>query len=180
MCTAIFVWDDHSGLIFSFKGYEFASRVTNCWNGASTYSTRDQDVWYWRSSEWGGRLQCQWSGLGPLHLFRWIFDDIFKCSFSIFSFIKLDINKIDVMHLNFRRTKAQKHRAGLSHWSGRWFCSENASQIIWDRHFVCSKHCVLNVQCRSTVMAGLVKSTFATLVKQTVKPAFIGNVRLTS
>ena len=46
-------------------------------------------------------------------------DDIFKCSFSIFSFIKLDINKIDVMHLNFRRTKAQKHRAGLSHWSGR-------------------------------------------------------------
>ena len=60
--------------------------------------------------------------------------------FSIFSFIKLDINKIDVMHLNFRRTKAQKHRAGLSHWSGRWFCSENASQICWDRHFVRSKH----------------------------------------
>ena len=53
----------------------------------------------------------------------------------------------------------------------------SGTDILYVRSMRASKTCVLNVQCRSIVMAGLVKSTFATLVKQTVKPAFIGNVR---
>ena len=50
------------------------------------------------------------------------------------------------------------------------------SDILYVRSMRASKTAVLNVQCRSTVVAGLVKSTFATLVKQTVKPDYIGNV----
>ena len=50
------------------------------------------------------------------------------------------------------------------------------SDILYVRSMRASKTAVLNVQCRSVVMAGLVKSTFATLVKQTVKPDYIGNV----
>ena len=50
------------------------------------------------------------------------------------------------------------------------------SDIIYVRSMRASKFAVFNVQCRSTIVAGLVKSTFAGLVKQTVKPAYIGNV----
>ena len=50
------------------------------------------------------------------------------------------------------------------------------SDILYIRSMRASKMAVLNVQCRSVVKAGLVKSTFATLVKQTVKPDYIGNV----
>ena len=50
------------------------------------------------------------------------------------------------------------------------------SDILYVRSMRASKKAVLNVQCRSIVVAGLVKSTFATLVKQTVKPDYIGNV----
>ena len=52
------------------------------------------------------------------------------------------------------------------------------SDILYVRSMRASKTAVLNVQCRSVRMASLVKSTFATLVKQTVKPAYIGNVSL--
>ena len=40
-----------------------------------------------------------------------------------------------------------------------------------------SKLGVLNVQCRSVVMASKVRSTFASLVKSKPVPAFIGKVR---
>ena len=53
------------------------------------------------------------------------------------------------------------------------------SDVLYVRSMRASKTAVLNVQCRSVDMAGLVKSTFATLVKQTVKPSYIGNVRFT-
>ena len=46
-----------------------------------------------------------------------------------------------------------------------YICSMRASKIA-----------VYNVQCRSVVIAGLVKSTFATLVKQEHKPSYIGDV----
>ena len=51
------------------------------------------------------------------------------------------------------------------------------TDILYVRSMRASKTAVFNVQCRSTVVSGLVKSTFANLVKQTVKPSFIGNVR---
>ena len=53
------------------------------------------------------------------------------------------------------------------------------SDVLYVRSMRASKTAVLNVQCRSVDMAGLVKSTFATLVKQTVKPSYIGNVSFT-
>ena len=39
-----------------------------------------------------------------------------------------------------------------------------------------SKTAVLNVQCQNAVVAECVKSTFASLVKRTITPDFIGNV----
>ena len=56
----------------------------------------------------------------------------------------------------------------------------SAADIIWVRSMRTSKLGVLNVQCRSIVCAGMVKSTFAGLVKQDVKPSYIGNVSLMS
>ena len=50
------------------------------------------------------------------------------------------------------------------------------TDIIYVRSMRASKTAVLNVQCRSVVVAGLVKSTFAGLVKQTTTPDYIGNV----
>ena len=52
------------------------------------------------------------------------------------------------------------------------------TDILYVRSMRASKAAVLNVQCRRIVVAGLVKSTFAGLVKQDVKPTFIGNVSL--
>ena len=54
----------------------------------------------------------------------------------------------------------------------------NNTDIIYVRSMRASRVAVLNVQCRSVVVAGLVKSTFANLVKQTPTPPFIGNVSL--
>ena len=50
------------------------------------------------------------------------------------------------------------------------------TDIIYVRSMRASKVAVMNIQCRSVVVAGLVKSTFASLVKQTNPPSFIGNV----
>ena len=52
------------------------------------------------------------------------------------------------------------------------------SDILYVRSMRASKMAVLNVQCRSTIVAGQVKSTFAALVKQTVKPSYIGEVNV--
>ena len=52
------------------------------------------------------------------------------------------------------------------------------SDILYVRSMRASKMAVLNVQCRSTIVAGQVKCTFAALVKQTVKPSFIGEVNV--
>lgn len=52
------------------------------------------------------------------------------------------------------------------------------TDIIYVRSMRASKVAVMNVQCRSVVVAGLVKSTFASLVKQTNPPPFIGNVSI--
>ena len=54
--------------------------------------------------------------------------------------------------------------------------SFKGSDILYVRSMRASKTAVLNVQCRSIVVAGVVKSTFAGLVKQEVKPSYIGNV----
>ena len=54
----------------------------------------------------------------------------------------------------------------------------SAADIIWVRSMRTSKFGVLNVQCRSIVMASKVRSTFASLVKSTPVPAFIGKVLL--
>ena len=51
-----------------------------------------------------------------------------------------------------------------------------ASNVVYVRSMRASKIAVYNVQCRSVVIAGLVKSTFATLVKQEHKPSYIGDV----
>ena len=51
-----------------------------------------------------------------------------------------------------------------------------AAEIIWVRSMKTSKLGVLNVQCRSVVMASKVWSTFASLVKAKPVPAFIGKV----
>ena len=58
--------------------------------------------------------------------------------------------------------------------------SFKGSDILYVRSMRASKTAVLNVQCRSIVCAGMVKSTFAGLVKQDVKPSYIGNVSLMS
>lgn len=54
----------------------------------------------------------------------------------------------------------------------------SAVDIIWVRSMRTSKLGVLNVQCRSVVMASKVRSTFASLVKSTPVPVFIGKVML--
>lgn len=54
----------------------------------------------------------------------------------------------------------------------------SAADIIWVRSMRTSKLGVLNVQCRSVVMASKVRSTFASLVKSTPVPVFIGKVML--
>ena len=54
----------------------------------------------------------------------------------------------------------------------------NNTDVLYVRSMRASRVAVLNVQCRSTVVAGLVKSTFASLVKQSSPPAFIGNVSI--
>ena len=51
-----------------------------------------------------------------------------------------------------------------------------ASDITWVRSMKASKFGVLNIQCRSVVMASRVQSTFASLVKTKPVPAFIGKV----
>ena len=51
-----------------------------------------------------------------------------------------------------------------------------AAEIIWVRSMKTSKLGVLNIQCRSVVMASKVRSTFASLVKAKPVPAFIGKV----
>ena len=51
-----------------------------------------------------------------------------------------------------------------------------AAEVIWVRSMKTSKLGVLNVQCRSVVMASKVRSTFASLVKTKPVPAFIGKV----
>ena len=53
----------------------------------------------------------------------------------------------------------------------------SAVEIVWVRSMRTSKLGVLNVQCRSVVMASKVRSTFASLVKSKPVPAFIGKVR---
>ena len=52
------------------------------------------------------------------------------------------------------------------------------ADIIWVRSMKTSKLGVLNIQCRSVVMASKVRSTFANLVKAKPVPAFIGKVTL--
>ena len=52
------------------------------------------------------------------------------------------------------------------------------TDIIYVRSMRASKVAVMNVQCRSVVVAGLVKSTFASLVTQTNPPPFSGNGRI--
>ena len=52
----------------------------------------------------------------------------------------------------------------------------SAAEIVWVRSMRTSKLGVLNVQCRSVVMASKVRSTFASLVKSKPVPAFIGKV----
>ena len=54
----------------------------------------------------------------------------------------------------------------------------NGTDILYVRSMRASKVAVMNVQCRSVIVAGLVRSTFASLVKQTPIPTFIGNVSL--
>ena len=54
----------------------------------------------------------------------------------------------------------------------------SAADIIWVRSMRTSKFGVLNVQCRSVVMASRVRSTFALLVKTTPVPVFIGKVKI--
>ena len=54
----------------------------------------------------------------------------------------------------------------------------SAADIIWVRSMRTSKLGVLNVQCRSVVMASKVRSTFASLVKSTPVPVYIGKVML--
>ena len=51
------------------------------------------------------------------------------------------------------------------------------TDIIYVRSMRASKVAVMNVQCRSVVVAGLVKSTFASLVKQTNPPPCMKFVR---
>lgn len=50
------------------------------------------------------------------------------------------------------------------------------AEIIWVRSMRTSKFGVLNVQCRSVVMASKVRSTFASLVKAKPVPSFVGKV----
>ena len=52
------------------------------------------------------------------------------------------------------------------------------ADIIWVRSMKTSKLGVLNIQCRSVVMASNVRSTFANLVNAKPVPAFIGKVTL--
>ena len=52
----------------------------------------------------------------------------------------------------------------------------NAAEIVWVRSMKTSKLGVLNVQCRSVVVASKIRSTFASLVKSKPIPAFIGKV----
>ena len=54
----------------------------------------------------------------------------------------------------------------------------SAADIVWVRSMRTSKLGVLNVQCRSVVMASKVRSTFASLMKSTPVPVFIGKVLL--
>ena len=53
-----------------------------------------------------------------------------------------------------------------------------ASDITWVRSMKASKFGVFNVQCRTVMAASRVRSTFASLVKATPTPTFIGNVTL--
>ena len=52
------------------------------------------------------------------------------------------------------------------------------ADLIWVRALKASKFAVLNVQCKSVVMATRVKSTFASIVKAAVKPHYIGDVSI--
>ena len=52
----------------------------------------------------------------------------------------------------------------------------SAADISWVRSMKASKFGVLNIQCRTVVMAARVRSTFAALVKAKPVPAFIGKV----
>ena len=47
------------------------------------------------------------------------------------------------------------------------------ADLIWVRALKASKFAVLNVQCKSVVMATRVKSTFASIVKAAVKPPIL-------
>ena len=52
----------------------------------------------------------------------------------------------------------------------------NAGDIAWVRSLKSSKFGILNCQCRTVVLASRIRSTFASLVKSTPIPAFIGKV----
>ena len=52
----------------------------------------------------------------------------------------------------------------------------NASDLVWVRAMKSSKFGVLNCQCRTVMIASKVRSTFASLVKTSPTPAFIGKV----
>ena len=52
------------------------------------------------------------------------------------------------------------------------------ADLIWVRALKASKFAVLNVQCKSVVMATRIKSTFASIVKAAVKPHYIGDVSI--
>ena len=54
----------------------------------------------------------------------------------------------------------------------------SAAEIIWVRSMKASKFGVFNVQCRSVVSATRVKSTFASIVKSSTKPSYIGDVSI--
>ena len=54
----------------------------------------------------------------------------------------------------------------------------SAAEIIWVRSMKASKFAVFNVQCRSVVSATRVKSTFASIVKSTNKPAYIKDISI--
>ena len=54
----------------------------------------------------------------------------------------------------------------------------NAGDIAWVRSLKSSKFGILNCQCRTVVIASRIRSTFASLVKSTPIPAFIGKVLL--
>ena len=56
--------------------------------------------------------------------------------------------------------------------------SFNADDIVWVRALKAAKVAVFNVQCKSVPMAVNIKSVFASLVKQTKPPAYLGKVKL--